>query len=53
MNNQIGQKGQYENEDGEYEDCIILSCAIGNYNYVLIELDGIRGYCSDNLIEEV
>jgi len=45
--------GLYKNEFGEYQECLILSCPIYNYSYVLIEFpNGDRGYCTDNLIEE-
>jgi hypothetical protein len=41
----------YRNEYGDYEDCLLLSCACFGSTMVLIELDGERGYCSDHLVE--
>lgn len=42
---------EYRNEFGEYEPCLLLACSIHG-NRCLIELNGVIGWCSFNLIEE-
>ena len=44
-------KAAYENQYGEFEDCVLLGHNIKG-TMALIELDGERGWCSSHLVEE-
>ncbi len=43
-------KAQYQNEYNDFEDCIYLADSL-NGEMVLIELDGMQGWCSAHLVE--
>jgi|SaaInl4_135m_RNA_FD_contig_31_595242_length_219_multi_3_in_0_out_0_1 hypothetical protein len=44
-------KAEYRNEYGEYESCELLGHNLSG-SMCLIVLDGERGWCSCNLVEE-
>jgi len=47
-----GVVAEYRNEYDEYETCLLLAHSL-NGNNCLIELDGVRGWCSVNLVDEL
>ena len=45
-------KAEYENEWGDFEDCLLLGHNLKG-TMALILLDGVRGWCSAHLVEEI
>jgi len=43
-------QAEYTNEYGEIEACLLLANSVSG-TMVLIELDGVRGWCSAHLVE--